>query len=71
MSWLALCALSDALAGRIGCVHAGATGTTTGFAAFRALRESDPQLVRDMLQLLAERIAQYALYQIDSGLIFV
>jgi len=45
----------------------GATGTKTGFAQFRALREEDPELARDILQLLAERIAEYALYQIDSG----
>jgi len=45
----------------------GATGTKTGFAAMRQLRESDPQLVADMLKLLGDRIAQYAIYQIDSG----
>eukprot|EP00967_Tisochrysis_lutea_P074296 scaffold99738_cov30-Tisochrysis_lutea.AAC.1 len=45
----------------------GATGTKTGFAAMRELRESDPQLAKDMLGLVAERIAQYAVYQIDSG----
>lgn len=45
----------------------GATGTKTGFAAMRGLRESDPQLTKDMLSLVADRIAQYAIYQIDSG----
>merc|ERR1719343_1800192 len=45
----------------------GATGTKSGFAAMRQLRESDPQLVVDMLKLLGDRIAQYAIYQIDSG----
>jgi len=45
----------------------GATGTKTGFAEFRALRESDPELCRDILTLLAKNILQYAIYQIDSG----
>jgi len=45
----------------------GATGTKTGFAACRELRESDPELCRDILSLLADNIAQYALYQIDAG----
>lgn len=45
----------------------GATGTKTGFAETRALRESNPALVRDILSLLATNIAQYACYQIESG----
>jgi len=45
----------------------GATGLKTGFAEMRGLRESDPELTHDILSLLADRIAQYAIYQIDSG----
>ena len=45
----------------------GATGTKTGFAEFRALRESDPELCRDILSLVADNIAQYAIFQIDAG----
>ena len=45
----------------------GATGTKNGFAEFRALRERDPSLCDDILSLLADKIAQYAIYQIDSG----
>merc|ERR1719460_2039508 len=45
----------------------GATGTKTGFAEFRALRASDPDLCKDILSLLAKNIADYALYQIDAG----
>jgi len=45
----------------------GATGTKTGFAQMRSLRASDPELCRDVLALLAKNIAEYAVYQIDSG----
>jgi len=45
----------------------GATGTKTGFAEIRKLREEDPELTRDILSLLAKNIGQYALYQIDAG----
>lgn len=45
----------------------GATGTKNKFANFRKLRESDPTLCEDILSLLTERIAQYAVYQIDAG----
>ena len=45
----------------------GATGTKTGFAEFRALRKSDPELCKDILTLLAKNIGQYAIYQIDNG----
>jgi len=45
----------------------GATGTKTNFAEMRKLREEDAKLAHDILQHLAERIAQYAIYQIDSG----
>jgi uroporphyrinogen decarboxylase len=45
----------------------GATGTKTGFAEFRSLRKTDPDLCRDILTLLAKNIGQYAIYQIDSG----
>jgi len=45
----------------------GATGTKNGFANFRALRESDPELCRDILDLLAQHISDYAIYQIDAG----
>merc|ERR1712185_850244 len=33
----------------------------------RALRESDPELLRDILSLLSKNIADYAVYQIESG----
>merc|ERR1719409_414369 len=45
----------------------GATGTKTGFAEFRALRKSDPELCRDILTLLAKNIGEYALYQVANG----
>ncbi len=45
----------------------GATGTKNNFANFRALRASDPDLCRDLLQHVAKNIADYAVYQIDSG----
>eukprot|EP00308_Calcidiscus_leptoporus_P016833 CAMPEP_0119376914 /NCGR_PEP_ID=MMETSP1334-20130426/42114_1 /TAXON_ID=127549 /ORGANISM="Calcidiscus leptoporus, Strain RCC1130" /LENGTH=378 /DNA_ID=CAMNT_0007395645 /DNA_START=93 /DNA_END=1229 /DNA_ORIENTATION=- len=45
----------------------GATGLKTGFAEMRALRERDPQLTHEILGLLADRIAQYAAYQVDAG----
>lgn len=45
----------------------GATGTKTGFAEMRALRENDPELMHDILKHLAKNIAKYAIYQIDSG----
>ena len=45
----------------------GATGTKNNFAEMRALRQNDPELSRDILALLAERIAQYAIFQIDAG----
>jgi len=45
----------------------GATGTKTGFAEFRSLRKTDPELCRDILTLLAKNIGQYAIYQIDHG----
>ena len=45
----------------------GATGTKNGFAEMRALREGDPELLRDILSLVAKHISDYAVYQIDSG----
>ena len=33
----------------------------------RALRENEPELTHDILSFVADRIAQYAIYQIDSG----
>lgn len=45
----------------------GATGTKTGFAEMRNLRNSDPDLCHDILSLVARNIAEYAIYQIDSG----
>ena len=45
----------------------GATGTKTGFAEMRKLRNDDPELTRDILSLLAKNIADYAIYQIDAG----
>ncbi|KAJ1448029.1 Uroporphyrinogen decarboxylase [Pelagophyceae sp. CCMP2097] len=48
------------------CVE-GKTGTTTGFAEIAAMRENDPALLHDLLALLADNIADYACYQIESG----
>mmetsp|Transcript_2830 Transcript_2830/g.4365 ORF Transcript_2830/g.4365 Transcript_2830/m.4365 type:complete len:436 (-) Transcript_2830:12-1319(-) len=45
----------------------GRTGKAFGFSETRALRESDPELCHDILSKLASNIAQYAVYQIDSG----
>jgi len=45
----------------------GATGTKSGFAETRKLRQSDPELCREILALLAKNIADYAVYQIDAG----
>lgn len=45
----------------------GKTGTASGFAEVRALRETDPDLLKDILSLLADNIGDYACYQIDSG----
>jgi len=45
----------------------GATGTKNGFAEMRALRETEPELCRDILSLLAKNIGEYACYQIESG----
>ena len=45
----------------------GATGTKNGFAEMRALRTNDPELCHDILSLLAKNIADYAVYQIESG----
>ena len=45
----------------------GATGTKTNWAETRALRNSDPELTRDILTLLAKNIADYASYQVESG----
>ena len=45
----------------------GATGTKNGFAEMRALRESEPELMHDILSLLTKNIADYASYQIESG----
>jgi len=45
----------------------GATGTKTNWAETRALRNSDPELCRDILTLLAKNIADYASYQIENG----
>jgi len=45
----------------------GATGTKNGFAEMRKLRQDDPELTRDILSLLSKNIADYAVYQIESG----
>lgn len=45
----------------------GRTGTVDDFAATRAMLHSDPTLVADMLDLLAHRLADYAVYQVESG----
>jgi uroporphyrinogen decarboxylase len=45
----------------------GKTGSATDFAEIRKLRETDSELLHDMLALLADNIADYACYQIDCG----
>lgn len=45
----------------------GRTGTVDDFAATRALLRENPQLVQDLLDLLAHRLADYAVYQVESG----
>jgi len=45
----------------------GQTGTKTGFKEVGKMRAEDPDLLHDILNLVAENIADYACYQIDSG----
>lgn len=45
----------------------GRTGTIDDFAATRAMLTNNPTLVADMLDLLADRLADYAVYQVESG----
>ena len=45
----------------------GKTGTTSGFAEVRKMRERDPELLHGILAKLASNIANYAIYQIESG----
>jgi uroporphyrinogen decarboxylase len=45
----------------------GTVGTRAGFPETTKLRKSDPELCHDIASLLARKIAQYAVYQIDSG----
>lgn len=45
----------------------GRTGTIDDFAATRAMLKDNPTLVEDMLDLLADRLAEYAVYQVESG----
>lgn len=45
----------------------GKTGTATGFSEVGKMREEDPELLHLILKLLADNIADYACYQVDSG----
>eukprot|EP00957_Ditylum_brightwellii_P103575 7891581-Ditylum_brightwellii.AAC.1 len=45
----------------------GRTGTADGFSRTREMMESDPNLVRDILDFLTERLVEYAQYQVESG----
>ena len=45
----------------------GKTGTASGFAKVKAMREDEPALLHAILAMLARNIADYACYQIDSG----
>ena len=45
----------------------GKTGTTSGFAEVRKMRETQPELLHGILELLAENIGAYACYQVDHG----
>ena len=45
----------------------GKTGTTSGFAEVRKLREESPELLHGILGVLADNIGEYACYQVDSG----
>lgn len=49
----------------------GQTGVATGFSQIRRLRHEDPKLLHDILLLLADNIADYACYQIDSGAMII
>jgi len=45
----------------------GKTGTTSGFAEVRKMREEQPELLHGILTKLADNIAAYACYQVDRG----
>ena len=45
----------------------GKTGSATGFKEMNKLQQSNPQLLHDILQLLADNLADYACYQISNG----
>lgn len=45
----------------------GRTGTIDNFSETRKLMSSEPQLLRDLLDLLVKRLVQHALYQVESG----
>jgi len=45
----------------------GKTGTTSGFAEVRKMREESPEILHGILSRLADNIAEYACYMIDSG----
>mmetsp|Transcript_25345 Transcript_25345/g.54849 ORF Transcript_25345/g.54849 Transcript_25345/m.54849 type:complete len:333 (-) Transcript_25345:1308-2306(-) len=49
----------------------GQTGVASGFSQTRRLRQEDPKLLHDILSLLANNIADYACYQIDSGAMII
>lgn len=45
----------------------GKTGVSDGFPSVRELMKENPDILHDMLSLLADNIVNYACYQIDSG----
>ncbi len=45
----------------------GKTGTTSGFAEVKKMREENPELLHGILSKLADNIGDYACYQVDQG----
>ena len=45
----------------------GKTGTTSGFAEVKKMREENPELLHGILGKLADNIGDYACYQVDQG----
>ena len=45
----------------------GKTGLANEFATTKRMMDNDPSLLKEVLSLLADNLADYACYQIDSG----
>jgi uroporphyrinogen decarboxylase len=45
----------------------GRTGTIDEFAATRKMMQDDPLLLKDILEMLADRLVEYAVYQANAG----